>query len=161
MQNLDDVYDCYNGLRCPKENVPIGAAAMSMSPGTAIAMNDNAAATPYPSKIVVAGIPAAVAKVTVELGRTSCRGGGKRKHTVGGRILGGKPPCARRVGKAIAGNRPSAGDVKEPISLQRNVGCCQVKRKSANTPQLSQPGAKVPRRGHRHWSSNAYGREAS
>ena len=57
----------------------------------------------------------------------------------------------------MAANRPRPADVKEPITLLDNGGCCQVKRKSANTPEISQAGIKVPRRGHRHCSSDGYG----
>src|SRR6266446_8088378 len=85
-----------------------------------------------------------------------CGGGGERKHTVGARILGAKLPRARRWGKASAGNRPRPADGKEPITLLGNGGCCQVKRKSANTPESRLAGTKVPRRGHCHCSSDAY-----
>src|SRR5437879_3583778 len=56
--------------------------------------------------------------------RISFGGGGERKHTVGGRILGAKLPRARRCGKAMAANRPRPADVKEPISVHDNGGCC-------------------------------------
>ena len=40
--------------------------------------------------------------------------------------------------KPCAANRPRPGDAKEPINpWQDNGGCCQVKRKSANTPETS------------------------
>ena len=50
-------------------------------------------------------------------GRISCRGGGERKHTVGGRIrvLNLHEPGV--AVKAIFGNRPRPADAKEPITL--------------------------------------------
>ena len=96
------------------------------------------------------------------LRRTSCAGGGERKHIVGGRILGAKPPRARRWVEAIAGNHPRPADGKEPLTVMSNGGCCQVKRKSANTPEIKHwAGIKVPSRGHRHCGSDGYCREAS
>jgi hypothetical protein len=57
-------------------------------------------------------------------GLVSCRGGRERKHTVGGRILGAKPPRARRWVKANFGNRPRPADAKEPTTPLDNDGGC-------------------------------------
>ncbi len=46
---------------------PCAGAGITFTNPTAIVINDNAAATPYPSNIVVAGMPGAVTKVTVKL----------------------------------------------------------------------------------------------
>ena len=72
-----------------------------------------------------------------------CRGGGERKHTVGGRILGGKPPRARRWGKAIAGNRPRPADGKEPITLQDNGDAVRLNVNPPTLQRLGRPEVKV------------------
>src|SRR5947207_2729947 len=51
----------------PRQLVHPDGGGIAFTNPTAIVINDNAAATSYPSKIVVAGIPGAVTKVTVEL----------------------------------------------------------------------------------------------
>ena len=61
--------------------------------------------------------------------------------------------------KAIVGNRPRPADANEPINpWQDNGGCCQVKRKSANTArdQARGPELKFQGGGHRHCSSDGY-----
>ncbi len=119
-------------------------------------------AAPAPSRATVTPAPsratAAKSVCLIVLSGCSCRGAGERKHTVGARILGAKPPSARRWVKAMAANRPRPADAKEPTTLQDNGGCCQVKRKSANTPETRQAGRRVkdPRRVHRHCSSDVY-----